>query len=473
MPRMSIFLLVLAGITTGCGTSDDTSTSSMSARVPVTAAPTSSTETTVSTTSSSTSTTTTLPDLIDAPIELDAETCRLAQVGRTPEQPYATGFPVEFDNLKPAQHVSIIGIPVDWSDYPGDVKAFEQEEQDIRTFTNYFEEVSEGRLTFDLTFLERWYRLPEPTTHYSQRQVSDQNPKLAGDAIQQADPDVDFSLYDIVVFVLPSGSPIPSGEPQTVRNFASFQSFHNWPEGHPYRVYSDEGWVRNYMSGGIYFDDPSRQVWSYYIHETGHMFNLPDWSLIERNHLLGPKPEDPLTVPIGPMSSWSMMSNQDGPSRTFDAWARWLMGWLSEDQVLCYDLTQIQAHGEFDVELIGLDTYEPGNKAVFIKLGETAGLAVESRRPIGLDSNIMAYRPSGRDPQGLVVYTIDTTKGNQEGALSLVPPEGRSMTYLPGRPPAIDALFNEGDVGYTDSLQIELIFSGASDVVRISPINNP
>lgn len=473
MPRTSFFLFLLAGITTACGTSDDSSTSaSVTTRVSVTPAPTSSTETTVSTTSSSTSTTTTLPDLIDAPTEIDVEACRLKQVGRD-SQAFSTGFPTRVDNLSSMQHISIVAIPIDWPDFPGDTQVFEQEKEEIEIYTRYFKEVSEGRLTFEVTFLERWYQMPEPAGNYSQLRVSEPNPKLANDAIEQADPDVDFSLHDIVIFVLPSRAPIPSGEPQSIEKFADFHNFAYIPEGDPYRVVSDEGWVRNYLGAGTYFDDPSRPVWSYYIHETGHMFGLPDWYLREGNMMFGPDQENPLIIPIGPMSTWSMMSTQDGPSRTFDAWARWLMGWLSEDQVLCYDLAQIQAHGQFDVELISLDTYEPGNKAVFIKLGETSGLAVESRRPIGLDSNITAWRRAARDPRGIIAYTIDTTKGDAGGTLSLVPPLGRSVAYLPSTPPAIDALFNEGDVGYTDTLKIELVFSGASDVVRIGPITEP
>lgn len=413
--------------------------------------------------------TTTTPVLLAAPPELDEDHCRIPQKNKK-RGVFSTGFPVEVTNLSPEQEISVVAVAIDWVDAPGTDADIAIGNSDIETFATYLEEVSEGRLSFEITDASTWYRLPEPTTAYPQDQRSSPNIKVAQAAIDIADSDFDFQLYDIVIFVLPQGAALPSGQPQTPQNFADFHNFNEIPAGSSQRLMSDEGWIRNYLGAGLYFDDSNRPAWSYYIHETGHMFGLPDWYLREGNMLFSPYQENPLMIPIGPMSTWSMMSTQDGPSRTFDAWARWLMGWITTEQVYCLDHLQVHASDPFDMELLALDQYGPGTKALFIRTGENSGLGIESRRPVGLDENLVQWRRAGRNTQGIIVYRIDTTKGDAGGTLSLVTPIGRSVSYLPSTPPAIDALFALGDVAEVDGIRIELIRSDDSDVVRLSSL---
>jgi len=242
-------------------------------------------------------------------------------------------------------------------------------------------------------------------------------------------------------------------------------------------VSSDEGWVRNYMGGGMFFEHPLRPVWSYYFHEAAHMFDIPDWYIHEANAVLGTQhvPEVTFDWDGGPLNVWGVMSTQDGPSRTFVAWSRWLFGWLGDDQVDCYTIEQVQQHGSFDTELVALDIYEPGTKAIIIRTGDYSGFLIESRRPVFPDDYIAIWETVGRDPYGLIVYEIDATKGDGDGTLSLVTPDGHDFKDLLRSGgtdryhlKAIDALFNVGNTATVQGVKIELLFTGDRDVVRIS-----
>lgn len=421
--------------------------------------------------------TTKAPKMIPGPPEVAAERCRIPQ--NATEAPssesyagrHSTAFPVNFENLLPNQEVSLVTIPIDWADYPADPADLPSKHDHVNIFIDYYERVSGGQLRFTTNFATRWYRMPEPISQYPQVQASDFNSKLAQHAINAADPDLDFSTIDIVIFVFPDFPPIPVTS--ATFPFASLQHFNSGgSRNDPRSVFSNEGFVRNYAGGANYFDHRIRPVWSYYIHEVAHMFSLPDWYMREANTTNSEFLPD-LDYAIGPLSNWGVMSSQDGPSRTFVAWSRWLMGWLSEEQVACYELSQLRGHGPFTTELVALDVYEPGVKAVMIRTGAHSGLVIESRRPVFPDHDLVYLEPFGRKPQGLIVYRVDATKGNSEGTLILVPPTGQTTLplQLSGRFDArmIDALYNVGASATVSGLRIELISSGSRDVVRISP----
>ena len=418
-------------------------------------------------------TTTSSPPLLPAPSEVDHSWCRLPEKGHKNKQ-HSTGFPLETENLKPDQHIRVAVIAIDWPDFEGDPDVLSDENENVKTFVDYYVTASQGQLSFDVEYATQWYRLPEPVSSYPQRQVSDFNPKLAQHAINAADSAFDFSAIDLTIFVLPSYAPIPSGVPQTDDQMGSFQHFNAYSApSDPRMIYSDEGWVRNYIGAGAYFDDERRPEWSYYIHEAAHTLHVPDWYRREANFVLGPNQDIQLEYAIGPMNVWSVMSSQDGPSRTFDSWARWLLGWLNDDQVACFDLLQVIGHGEFDVELVPLDADETGIKSVIIRTGPHSGVVIESRRAIFPDHDLVLWEQVGREPYGLIVYEVDTTINDAEDTLRLVPPEGQGPAYLPlgprFDPRVIDALYNLGASGFTNNLRIELLRTGDRDVVRISP----
>ena len=425
-------------------------------------------------------------NLLTAPEESGEDLCRIPQLPGSHSVPPGemsvgegyTAFPVIFDNVQPDQNIRVATIPVDWDDHEGNLANLSAKHRQVQIFMDYYETVSQGSLTFTPTFADRWYRLPESVSDYPQQQVSDFNPKLAQHSINTADDDLDFSKIDIVIFIFPTAAPIVAGIPASPLEFASLQHFNAWSGTEDVRmVFSEEGWVRNYMGGGMYFEHPLRPVWSYYFHEAAHMFAMPDWYVREASAIFGSQQvtEVDFDYAAGPLNVWGVMSTQDGPSRTFVAWTRWLLGWLEDDQVDCYTIEQVQQHGPFDTELVALDIYEPGIKAVIIRTGEYSGLLIESRRPVFPDDWIAIWETVGKNPYGLIVYEIDATKPGATGTLSLVTPDGHDFKYIPRHDRAqqkvVDALFNVSDTAIVQGIEIELIFTGERDIVRVTPVS--
>ena len=418
----------------------------------------------------------------EIPVSLSRDNCRIKQFVAGYESSdyrggFSTAFPFDQENHPPTGLMRILVIPVDWANHQGTLENLRSEQQQVWLFTELYSKLSEGRIQFQTTFPNQWYRLSEPVENYPQDYTSYFNTKLAQHAVDLVDPFVDFSNVDLVILAFPDDPPIPVTKMMDA-GFGSAQNFNNYVtpgSSGPMdwrAVFSEEGFVRNYVAGGQYFDDPLRPVWSYYVHEVGHVISLPDWYLRAANY--GPEFEAQKEYATGPMSHWDAMSSQDGPSRTFSSWTRWLLGWLGEERVLCLDTESIQHAGSFEVDLLPLDLYESGTKTIIVRTGEYEGLVIESRRPVFPDHDLVWWRQVGREPYGLIVYRVDATKGNSEGTLSIVPPKGQGVAIVNVSdrfdPRLIDGLYNLGAVGVVDDLQIQLVRSGDRDTVRITSL---
>jgi len=423
-------------------------------------------------------------NLIEMPDPSPLEVCEIPdprEKGEGDQLPN-TGFPVSLDNLPREGTIRVVVVPVHWLTYWGEPAALEAEFAQVRRFVEFYETVSQGALQFEVDLVDDWTLVPGTPGDYGQERESWFNEKLTQAAVNAVDDVIDFSGTDILIVVIPDSSPIPSGgsifyEGGAV-NHASFQGFDTTTQGQ--RVESDEGQIPNWMGAGQYFDDPTdvRQEWAYYVHETGHMFELPDYYVVgEEKQWYSPRPDlEEVNIPSGPFNHWSIMGNQDGPSRTMNAWSRWLIGWM-DDRVLCFD-ARGNGLGEFDVELIPLDVYSEGYKAVIVRTGELTGFVVESRRPIGPDETLTAWEEnSGVEPRGPIVYRVDLAYGNHEAPLRIVPADGRFFEEwfwsdrTPGR--HLDALFRVGDSAVVDGVTVTARqVAEAGDVVRLSMLGS-
>jgi hypothetical protein len=260
----------------------------------------------------------------------------------------------------------------------------------------------------------------------------------------------------ITTFVLPAGQTFMA---------EGVQGFKHSEFGSAGGYLTAEARVFNYMIAGAYFDRPYKNYWSYWAHETGHMFPLPDLYDQNSQWWIGKQ----LEIPGGPFSGFDMMANQDGPSRTLSAWLRFVMGWLDDAQILCLPSSDVT---EARVTLVPIDLRRQGVKAVFIPLSDTKLLVVESRRAnsrfdcegSGTSSAIWRAR------NGVIVYTADLTLGHGEGFQALVAPSGRALQSLStcSAPPQYDAILNAGDQVTTNGVRIRVLSSGLYDTVEVS-----
>jgi len=270
-------------------------------------------------------------------------------------------------------------------------------------------------------------------------------------------------------------------------------------------IMTDEGAKIDAWSGnGYYFHRPdiiSRGgVAMFYVHESLHDMGIVDLYLYGYQG-----PDDiymfgPTTLP---MSDWAMMSQQNGNAREIIAWHKWLLGWLSEEQVYCFPLEFLT---EIELSLSPATRESDGYKAVMIPVSDHKVIVVESRRAEGYSANVGAIAV-GVDidgvrqrrwlnqfgSEGLIVYTYDTAVFNGSGPARLQIPEGRAsdwkmpsepywgndpdspwLAWDPDNPGNIfvealpDPLVRLGDKVTVEGVTIELIESGESDRVRIS-----
>ncbi|MFM8016261.1 MAG: hypothetical protein ACKPCO_09390 [Actinomycetota bacterium] len=326
----------------------------------------------------------------------------------------------------------------------------------MRLVTDWYDMVSEGRVNIEWRVHSGWVRVSGDTKRYAMSRSRSDNNDLANAAFAAADPVFDFSGVRAAVFVLPAGQTFMA---------EGVQGFKHSEFGSAGGYLTAEARVFNYMIAGAYFDRQYKNYWSYWAHETGHMFPLPDLYDQNTQWWIGKQTE----IPGGPFSGFDMMANQDGPSRTLSTWLRFVMGWLDDSQVFCKPLSELT---EARVTLVPTDVKTSGVKTVLVPLSSSKLLVVESRRANakfdceGTGTSTSTWR--ARD--GVIVYTADMTLGHGEGFQALVAPASRGLQSLPtcSSPPQYDAILGVGDAVTSNGVRVRVLSSGLYDTVEIS-----
>lgn len=373
---------------------------------------------------------------------------------RYPENAMIVGFPRKSHNIDPVGWHKVSVVPVQFEDLKGSIGHLIEHRAQVQEFSDYYAKVSGGKLVFEVDMHDSWLTLPgvqadysvsatEYQDSYGQRTV-EMREKWMRDGVALADPYMDFTGTDIIIFVMPRNQRVLG---------ATLQAFYGGDL--QYMGQSEEGEIRNLFVIGMP-GTPMRMYWAYYAHETGHTLSLPDWYSFNFGET------DELQNPIGPMSTFEMMSSNWGPSLTMSAWTRWLAGWLDPEQFKCFSVDAFEA-GSF--ELVDIDSERPGLKAVMIRTSESTALIVESRREQAFDEG-----PTARSRDGVLVYEIDTRVSHGQGALRLVMPEGRGMVYSypqASGEPSLDAVLYQGNIVEHDGLRVVVNELGETDLVSI------
>jgi M6 family metalloprotease-like protein len=417
----------------------------------------------VSSTSVAATTSTTDPGPEDVYLEptvggVGVESCQLLDQSADTRHRYhlSTGFPVETANFEPEGSFKIALIPLEFDDFRGNASDIEDAVQHSEMVSDWYSMVSDGRVSIDWQVHDSFIRVPHNLQDFAlERSRSDDN-RLARVAFEAADPLVDFTDVRAAVFLLPRAQQWMT---------EGVQGFLHSNFGYEGGFKSDEGSIYNYAIGGAYWQRPHKEIWSYWAHEMGHMFPLPDLYDVRGQWWNGVD----LEIPGGPFSQFDMMANQDGPSRTLSTWLRFMMGWLDDTQVLCLDPTSAP-NGE--VTLVHTDAYEPGIKSVMIPLDSTRIIVIESRRPNEKFDcpTSLTPAPGWRVRTGVLVFTADMTIGHGNAFQHLVVPEERTLHDAPncGVPPQLDAILVPGDTVTIDNVTISVTESGNYDHIKIA-----
>jgi M6 family metalloprotease-like protein len=269
-------------------------------------------------------------------------------------------------------------------------------------------------------------------------------------AVRASDAETDYSNVDIVLFAVPRAKSIFKNGPH-IFNFI-WNAYLKTSEGNIYNAASAGDW---FLKSGV-----TEPPWVYYVHEIGHMIGIPHQS----NEDL--KGENRIWIQ-NPMNGYDIMSNQGGAVRTMSTWLRWLAGWLSDDQVICVEKNQIT---DQYYELSPINNLNSGVESLIVKLSDTEAIVIESRR---FDERF--DRTTGNSKNGIIVYTVDSTKASAQANQALVSP--RDITRYIYEPnwrsqSELDAFFFQGDSAIVSGIKIEAVRIGSSkDVVRVTKVN--
>ncbi len=287
---------------------------------------------------------------------------------------------------------------------------------------DYYNQVSRGQ--FDLQgMVTRWYTAPQPYSYYTDNQSGfggfPQNSQgMMRDAVDLADPDVDFAQFDangplgapdnvidglFIVHAGPGAEETDNLNDMWSHKFNLSLQTNDGIRAFAYTTEPEEWAMSNgYENAG---DLISRGV---FCHEFGHVLGLPDlydlssgpassegvgeWDLMATgvyNHLI--------TDPIG--SSPAHMS----------AWSKIQLGWVTPTWVL---------HDSAGVTIPPVET--SGRVFRLWTNGEDAGeyFLVENRQPIDTDVGLVRSSNESGDgsAHGLVIYHVDDTIPNNNNA---------------------------------------------------------
>ena len=371
----------------------------------------------------------------------------------------ATAFPFAPTALPVTGAIDVALVYVDWADNPGTSEDYEYYQEQVKFFEDFYWMVSEHKLDMRIHSSDKWYRIPgsyqELTLTFDEEAQRGEAPKkqvFYNAAVGASDPEFDYTDMEIVFFAIPTGKSVFfHGGPHEF-NF-DWNGFLDTDERKIYDTTTPGDWFLN--SGG---DEPP---WVNYVHEVGHMIGIPhqanedfkDGSILEKNN---------------PLNGYDIMANQGGASRTITAWLRWLAGWLDDDQVVCATKESIT---DDYFELTPINEVSGDVEALVIKLSDTKAVVVESRR-----FDPAFDRKTKHSKTGLLVYTVDATKGSAQGNQALLSP--RDITkYIEERFwrswHELDAVFFQGDSVEIEGLKIQALSIGKdTDVVRVSKVGS-
>jgi len=292
------------------------------------------------------------------------------------------GRPRNLERLAGSGRIRAVIIPVDFADVPGVGNPATIYAPMANSTAEFFRDQSGGKVTFEFQVLEKFVRMPTPSNHFKLGTWS------GGDAfgyyrqaLDTADPLVDFSLFDVVYVLSPPEIPSSS--------IAYGPAF-------PFDMATSDGVINNgTISGADAYATAAQNGWRWMAHETGHLFGLHDL----------------YRIPAGEetFGAWDLMKDSwTTHAVELTAWHRHVLDWISETAIECIDMRQSKGSSRALTlgPLTNASTTE--KRAAFLRLDEHRVAVLEYRT----DSK---YDRVGSQ-SGVLVYVVDQrTRGNKGG----------------------------------------------------------
>lgn len=299
------------------------------------------------------------------------------------------GLPTAPGYTRSTGTVRALNLMIDFPDAPGEGTAQDRLAEFFPQTTDWFRTSSYGRLDYrpDAPIAD-WLRMPAPFAAYGIDRGAPFDPgyrELVQDIVAEADPDVDFSEYDLLnILITPNAGPNALETVLSV-TFAGNQEApvaDGVPVANASFVYSRQD------DGSGSFEQTGYRVLP---HENGHVFGLPDLYTSDGGAAVG---------------HWDIMSEDWGANNDLLGWHKWKLGWLDDEQVRCAATPGTTEHRLRPLAEKG------GTKLVFIPLSGSTGYALEVRTQDGNDEAVC--RP------GVLVYRVDAEVDTGLGPIEVV-----------------------------------------------------
>jgi len=350
----------------------------------------------------------------------------------------ASGFPFMPRFASYPKNITMALIPIDFADLEGDTNFKTRVKQDMEYTSDWFSDVSGGRLSIEWKVSDNWIRLPGLIKDYFV-EYSGKYPDTTNfwtKVLPIVDSKFDLTGVETINFLLPPNQKIV---------YESVQSFSFLSEMK--QVNSTKSKIISFAAAGEVFEAPSTNLWSYWAHEFGHEIG---WA-----HVGGSRDAE-----VDPMNGLELMGNQNGPYRDLSGWLRFVTGWLADEQVYCHE-----NKGSFtnEISIVPLNDSKQGIKLVVIPTGTESAILIESRRPSKYSC------PIENLPGGVLVSTYDAKLGNQAYFLKAQYPSERQPSIRCEVGVVIpDVLLHTGDSVQVGAYKVTVISSGNVDQIRIT-----
>lgn len=284
--------------------------------------------------------------------------------------------------------VKAVMVFIDFSDVPGTGSLDDIKQRIVGDATDWFKKESYGRLHFSVeTPVLQWRRMPEPATAYADIKKSGaSHQSYISTALKLfSTEEIDFHRYQLA-YIVAAETPADDLRYEGVLDNSPTLSA-------GIEVETNNGTVHHAVTFGR---DSYHRSCRVLVHETGHLFGLPDLYLF---HVDAP---GALLTPAG---AWDIMCDLDR-GRHFLGWHKYKLGWLDESQLIYFN------SGELSATLTSLETAH-GVKLIVLPGEHSSQLyIVEVAQALGEDEQFRE--------KGLLVYTVDASVATGHEPISVL-----------------------------------------------------